>query len=259
MENRACGLQRAFAPRSAGVAPPVYRPQPSSTQLKSQAPAVYRPYRPQSGATQSKPATLPMSRPQTLATQMRATVPLVYGPQPSEKPLIAITSPRDSRSTLQRMTADPTDFRFLHHTVSPYFTSGATKGSPGEHLDKVVDDIKKHKTAPLAFPPLPIFTITDPAGIYEPETYSLSNRRLYVFKKSGTQVVNVRRATIQEAIDALWKMTNESGGYTFPSLTNFGNKTTSPTGLLGEFKEYCRQNQAAPGYPANVAEHFNFR
>lgn len=168
---------------------------------------------------------------------------------------------RSNPGTIQRMqqpqqTGDPSDFMFIHHTVSPYFSSGPTKGSPGEHLDKVVKDIESGNTNPMDFPPLPIFTIDDPNGIYGTQTFSLSNRRLYVFKKSGTTNIKVRAATIQEVLDSLWKMTNESGGYLYPKLTQFGNKNVQPTGLLGEFRIFCQQNQ---NNPVHITNTYNFR
>lgn len=155
--------------------------------------------------------------------------------------------------------ADPTDFRFIHHTISPTFSQGATLGSPGEHLDKVASDIKGKKTNPMDFPPLPIFTIDDPDGEYGTETFSLSNRRLYVFKSANVTNIRVRAATFQEVLGSLWKMTNESGGYHYPKLTQFGKKDVEAGGLLGKFKRWCESLNGVSDLEQRAVTRFNFR
>jgi hypothetical protein len=163
-------------------------------------------------------------------------------------------------SFVQRMQApgDPTNFLFLHQTVSEEFSQGAHPGDPGQRLEAVAAQIREGVVDPLTFPPLSIFTITDPDGLLGTETYSLNNRRLYVFKKAGVQAVNIRRATLQEVLGSLWKMTNESGGYYYPNLTHFGDKDAVPGGLLGKFRTFCEKFQNLPTFAQMVINNFGF-
>lgn len=167
--------------------------------------------------------------------------------------------PSPRMRAIQRTTGNPQDYRFVHHTISPEFTQGATPGSKGENLNKVANDIARGNVNPMAFPPLPIFTIDDPAGIYGTETYSLSNRRLYVFKSAGVTSVNVRQATVQEILDSLWKMTSESGGYYHPNLTQFGDKNRQPGGLLGKFRAFCEKYRYMPTFQQMLINNYNLR
>jgi hypothetical protein len=163
------------------------------------------------------------------------------------------------RAAVAAVTADPSEFRFLHQTISPEFSQGAAPGSKGDNLDKVVDDIKKGKTNPLHFPALPIFTIDDPDGTYGTETYSLSNRRLYVFRNSGTNSVNVRAATLQEVVGSLWKMSSTSGGMYIPKTTKFGDKEAAVGGLLAKFRSFCEKYSELPTFAVMAVNNYNFR
>lgn len=157
------------------------------------------------------------------------------------------------------VTGNPKDFNFVHNTISLEFFQGKLPKSKGENLDKAVSDIAKKKVDVNGFPPLPIFTIDDPNGIYGTMTFSLSNRRLYVFTKSRAASVKIRQATFQETINSLWKMTSVSRGYDYPNLTKFGDKEAQPGVLLGDFRTFCEQNAAVHNLEQIMNQNFNLR
>lgn len=117
---------------------------------------------------------------------------------------------------------DPRDLLWLHQTISPKFSSGAPnpKGGnfPGEAIGKVAADLKEKPKMALDFPPLQIFTLTDPDSEYE-YSYSLSNRRLTAFKMGNVSEARIQSAEFRNVYHSLWKMTSIDGGFSQPLQT----------------------------------------
>jgi hypothetical protein len=102
------------------------------------------------------------------------------------QPRAAHPAHRFRHGAIQRM-AGPSIYEigFTQSSISPKFTNG-------QHLDAVIDKLERGTLDAEDFPPLQIFTITDPwDGAVK--IYSLSNRRLYVFKKA--RVIDFPHAT----------------------------------------------------------------
>lgn len=246
------------AAKAAQAKPAASTPQPVRPSRMPAPPPVYNP--PRKEAVQPKiaaPAARPSSpSPHSVEALRRAAAPAV--PVTRRQAGLGIGLQRIVQRALVNQ-ADPSGFLFIHHTISPTFSQGATLGSPGEHLDKVANDIREGTTDPMDFPALPIFTIDDPDGELGTETFSLSNRRLYVFKSANVTNVRIRAATFQEVLDSLWKMTNESGGFYYPKLTQFGKKDVEPGGLLGKFKRWCLALSGVSNLEQRAVNLFNFR
>ncbi len=147
----------------------------------------------------------------------------------------------------QMMQRNPKELLWLHQTISPCFSQGAPDPDPkaapgaklpGEHVKKVADDLKKNPDLAQDFPPLKVFTLTDPDTGLD-YTYSLSNRRLTAFRMGNVPLVKTQQATDEEIFTALWKMTSVDGGNTQPQMTLVNKQhDTKPaeTTTLGKFK-----------------------
>ena len=57
--------------------------------------------------------------------------------------------------------ADPSSFRFIHETITPYLTKKGQNESRTSLL-KLVKQVEDKKLDPLSFPAIKIFTIEDP-------------------------------------------------------------------------------------------------
>lgn len=146
---------------------------------------------------------------------------------------------------------NPQKIRFIHQTISP----SLSKPKPGEtkrpHLDAIAKDVKEGKQSMLEFPPIEIFSIQAPQTD-EKTYYSLNNRKLYIAKKSGSTEIKTVRASFQQILDSIWKMTSQSDGLHFPSPTQSGNKECNPTGLLRQFRDFMKMRAAL--YPLNIRQ-----
>lgn len=171
-----------------------------------------------------------------------------------------INAPEQAQNREVRI-ADPKDFLWLHQTISPDFTSGAPNPNkpgenlPGEPIAKVASDLKKNPKMAMDFPPLQIFTLTDPDSEIE-STYSLSNRRLTAFKEGNVSEVKVQSAPYLTIFESLWKMTSVNGGYDQPKKTKVARQNDSfpsEETTLGQFRrdmeslmfvseKYCETN-----------------
>lgn len=157
---------------------------------------------------------------------------------------------------------NPQELLWLHQTISPSFSVGGPdpkdptgeKKLPGEKVAAVANKIKKGKISYTDFPPLNVFTITDPDD-GNTSTFSISNRRLTAFKLAGANTVHVKPAKFKDVYHSLWRMTSESGGWQQPQQTNSGQKNVRPGNdtLLGKFRNdmeraaqigevYCDEN-----------------
>ncbi|MDI1443066.1 hypothetical protein [Polyangium sp. 6x1] len=92
------------------------------------------------------------------------------------------------------------DIGFTQSSISPRFTDGT-------HLDAVIANLRAGRVNPDAFPPLQIFTITDPWD-KSVHTYSLSNRRLYVFRKANVDDFPHAAASLADVVACTWQFTN---------------------------------------------------
>jgi hypothetical protein len=134
-------------------------------------------------------------------------------------------------------TRNPKAILFCHQTISPCLTKDENGKQPGPNLNRLVAEIKDAHLAMTDLPPLSVFEITDPQT-GDALTFSLSNRKLYIAKKSNADEVNTKWASFDEIAASTWKMTNKSGGYTYPNPTRYGNKEAQPhpDTLLARFK-----------------------
>ncbi len=156
-----------------------------------------------------------------------------FGPQPQPQ--------QQPRRTIQ--VQDPTPILWLHQTVSPKFSQGAKPGQPGEKIERVAAQLEKKPEMALDFPPLQVFTLTDPDD-HETHIYSLSNRRLLAFKTAGIKQAKVQPTKFRDVMTSLWKMTSKDGGYSFPKATMMDKQNDCEPDTyttLGKFKREMQQ------------------
>ncbi|MFF3755870.1 RHS repeat domain-containing protein [Streptomyces sp. NPDC002185] len=91
----------------------------------------------------------------------------------------------------------PKAVRFTQDSISRNF-------SDGRSVREAIDDLREGRTNPNSFPPIRVFQQNG-------KTYTLDNRRLYVFQEAGIPV-NFQRATAQEVSSQGWKMTTQNDG-----------------------------------------------
>ncbi len=136
----------------------------------------------------------------------------------------------------------PQDIRFIHQTIS----TTLSKPKPGEiktpNLDALANEVKEGRQSMLDFPAIEIFSIHDQENDEE-VSYSLNNRKLYIAKKSGSQVINTINASFDEILDSVWKMTSMSDGLAYPTPTHNSNKACQPVGLLLQFRSFLEENK----------------
>ncbi|MCS5711929.1 hypothetical protein [Candidatus Berkiella aquae] len=144
---------------------------------------------------------------------------------------------------------NPHEIRFIHQTISPTLSKPKPGESKCHHLDAIAHDVATHRQSMLDFPPIEIFSIRDPQS-NEKAYYSLNNRKLYIAKKSRSQEINTVKATFEQILHSLWKMTSQSDGLNFPTPTQLGEKECNPTGLLLQFRDFIKIR--ATLYPLNT-------
>lgn len=93
---------------------------------------------------------------------------------------------------------DPGTIRFTQDSISGAFSKG------GASLANTIEGLKSGAIDPAKIPAIRVFQ-------QEGQTFTLDNRRLYVFQQAGVAVRTVA-ATAQEVAKEAWKMTTQNGG-----------------------------------------------
>jgi RHS repeat-associated protein len=92
---------------------------------------------------------------------------------------------------------DPSTVRFSQNSVANRF-------SDGRSLRETIDGLKSGAVNPETIPPIRVFS-------YEGKTFTLDNRRLFVFQEAGIPIRTVP-ATAREIVDEAYKFTTTNEG-----------------------------------------------
>jgi len=127
---------------------------------------------------------------------------------------------------------EPKNIRFTQQSISDKLSKPKAGETKKKHLESLVADLSTGKDSIQNFPPIIVFSVFDSEN-YEEITYSLSNRKLFLARKSNAEEIKSTFATFDEILSSTWKWTNENDGITFPVISETPKKESRPTyGML---------------------------